>query len=313
MSDSRPSWGIVSTVRGSTPDILRFVAYHLDLGVDRMHIYLDEPNPKAFNALNRHPKVEVRNCDDGFWANRKRARPEKHQTRQTANATFTYRKASEDWLAHIDVDEFLWADRPMAQLLAEVPPEIPGVRVRPIEAMAGGADLYKAYIPTGPNRDGLVQALYPNYGAFVLGGFFSHVQGKLFVRTGLPKISFRIHNLFQNGEILPCKVELPDVDLCHRHAPNWDHWLAHYRFRLERGSYQPGMSPNVARDRGGMNMNELLSWIEAEGGMDGLRAFFDEISGADSGVRARLEGQNLIRHRPLELDEKLGKHFPGSI
>ncbi len=308
-----PTWGIVSTVRGSAPDILRFVAYHLDLGVDRMYIYLDEPNPKAFNALNRHSKVAVRNCNDGFWANRKRERPEKHQTRQTANATFTYRKASEDWLAHIDVDEFLWPERSVAKLLAEVPDEIPGMRVRPIEAIAGGDDLYKAYIPTGSNRDSIVQALYPNYGAFVLAGFFSHVQGKLFARTGLPKISFRIHNLFQNGDPLPCKGELPSVDLCHRHAPDWEHWLAHYRFRLKHGSYQPGMSPNVARERGGMNKNELFSWIEAEEGMDGLRAFFDEISGADADVRKRLEQQGLIRHRPLDLDQKLRKHFPGSV
>jgi len=313
MSVKKPSWGIVSTVRGSASDILRFVAYHLDIGVDRMYVYLDEPNPKAFNILNRHPKVEVRNCDAGFWGYRKRERPEKHQIRQTANATFTYRKADEDWLAHIDVDEFLWPEHPIPDLLANVPGHIPGVRVRPIEAMAGGQDFYKAHIPSSQDRDGLVQELYPNYGAFVLGGFLSHVQGKLFVRTGLPQINFRIHNLFQNGKLLPCRVELPSVDLCHRHAPDWDHWLAHYRFRLERGSYQPGMSPNVPREHGGMNKNELLSWIEAEDGMDGLRAFFDEISGADANVRARLEQHGMIRHRPLNLDERVAKHFPGSI
>ncbi len=313
MTDNAPTWGIVSTVRGSAPDILRFAAYHLDLGVDRMYIYLDEPNPRAFNVLNRHPRIEVRNCDDRFWAYRKRERPERHQIRQTANASFTYRKADVDWLAHIDVDEFLWSETSIPDLLADVPEHIPGVRVRPIEALAGIDDLYKAYIPSGPDRDGILQEIYPNYGAFVLGGFFSHVQGKLFVRTGQPGINYRIHNLFQNGEICPCKVELPGVDLCHRHALDWDHWLAHYRFRLERGSYQPGMSPNVPRERGGMNMNELLSWIEAEGGQDGLRAFYDEISGADTEVRGRLEQYGMIRHRPLELDEKLRKHFPGSV
>lgn len=306
-------WGIVSTVRGAASDILRFAAYHLDLGVDQMYLYLDEPNPKAFNALNRHPKIEVRNCDAGFWAYRQRERPDKHQIRQTANASFTYRKADTDWLAHIDVDEFLWSERPIAEVLSDVSKDIPGVRIRPIEAIANVDDLYKAYIPKSPDREDIVQSLYPNYGAFVLGGFFSHVQGKLFARTGLPQINFRIHNLFQNGEILPTRTELTEVDLCHRHAPDWDHFLAHYRFRMERGSYQPGMSPNVPRDQGGMNKNELLSWIEAEEGLSGLRAFFDEISGADPAVRARLEQRDLIQHRPLSLDQKLGKHFPGSV
>ncbi len=310
---AKPTWGTVSTVRGAAPDILRFVAYHLDLGVDRMHVYLDEPCPKAFNALNRHPKVEVRNCDDGYWANRQRARPDKHQVRQTANASFTYRKASEDWLLHIDLDEFLWPYRPVADLLAGVAPDTPFVRVRPEEAVAEAKDLYKAYIPSGPDRAATVQALYPNYGSFVKGGFLSHLQGKVFARTGLPGINFRIHGLFQHGERLICKAELAEAALCHRHAPDWENWLAHYRFRLERGSYKPGMTPNVPRDEGGMNMNELLGWIEAEEGIDGLRAFFDEISGAHPDVRARLEQHGLIRHRPLDLDRKLAKHFPGSI
>ena len=73
------------------------------------------------------------------------------------------------------------------------------------------------------------------------------------------------------------------------------------------------MSPNVPRELGGMNKNELLAWIEAEGGQDALRTFFDELSGADPLVHARLEQSGLIRHRPLHLDEKLAKHFPGSV
>ncbi|WP_281971992.1 glycosyltransferase family 2 protein [Ruegeria faecimaris] len=312
MPDNVPSWGIVSTIRGSAPDILRFAAYHLDLGADRMYLYLDEPCPAAFNALNRHPRIEIRNCDEGYWANRKRERPDKHQVRQTANASFTYRKAEVDWLAHIDLDEFLWPQSDLGAILAEIPQHIPAVRVRPIEPVGGTEDLYKAYIPAGQGRDGIVQALYPNFGGFVLAGFLSHVQGKLFVRKGLPKINFRIHNLFQDGEILPTKVELPQVDLCHRHAPDWDHWLAHYRFRFEKGSYQPGMSPNVPREQGGMNMNELLSWIEKEDGAHGLRVFYDEISGADQEVRTRLEKFGLIKYHPLDLDGKVAKHFPGS-
>ena len=65
-------------------------------------------------------------------------RPVKHQVRQTQNATFTYhRKAEVDWLAHIDVDEFLWPAEPLAPLLAALPADIPYARVRPIEALSG--------------------------------------------------------------------------------------------------------------------------------------------------------------------------------
>ncbi len=299
-------------MRGSTRDILGFVAYHLDLGADHMYIYLDEHNRQAFRTLRRHPKVTVRSCDDAFWERRKRKKPDKHQVRQTVHATYTYNHTDLDWLTHIDIDEFLWPQVPICDLLRDVPSQVPAVRVRPIEALSVGQDLYKAFIPAGPDRETLVQSIYPTFGAFVQGGFLSHVQGKLFVRTGMKNLNFRIHNLFRNKELLPCKTELPQVDLCHRHAPDWDHWLAQYRFRMERGSYQPGMVPNVHRDRGGLNMNELLGWIEAEGGEAGLRAFFDELSGADPQVRAQLDELGMILHRPLDLDAKLKKHFPGS-
>jgi hypothetical protein len=313
MTQANPTWGIVSTTRAPLADILRFAAYHLDLGVDRLVIFLDEPNRRAVRILREHPRIGVRVCNDAYWQRRKRARPEKHQVRQSFNANLIYRQTDLDWLAHIDVDEFLWSDTPIPDLLSAVPRHIPAVRVRPIEALTGDDDLYKAFIPAGSRRDELVEEIYPVYGGFVLGGFLGHVQGKLFVRTGLPNLRDRIHNLYQNGTFLPCKTELTGVDLCHRHAPDWDHWLAHYRFRLARGSYQPGGTLNVARERGGLNKHELLSWIEEDQGIEGLRAFFNEIGGADPNVRKRLHEHGMIRHRPLELEEKVAKHFPGSL
>jgi len=304
------TWGIVSMVRGSVDEILGFAAHHLELGADRLYIFLDEPNRPAYRTLRRHPKISARVCDPAYWQERNLTRPEKHQVRQTRHASSTYRKTDLDWLAHIDVDEFLWAGKPVRDVLQSVPSDIPAVRVRPMEAVAFGTDLYKAHIPIGPERHGLVEEIYPNFGAFVLGGFLSHVRGKLIVRTGMKKLSFRIHNLYQNKELLPCKFEMPGLELCHRHAPDWDHWIAHYPFRMERGSYNPNNSPNLPRELGGLNKHELHRWIEAERGTEGLRAFYDEMSAALPEVQERLKAHDMIRYRPLNLDEKIAKHFP---
>ncbi|EEE38849.1 hypothetical protein RKLH11_2695 [Rhodobacteraceae bacterium KLH11] len=312
MTQDGPTWGIVCTTRAPLDDILRFAAHHIDLGVDRLHVFLDEPNRRAVRVLRRHPKIEIRVCNGEFWQRRGIERPEKHQVRQSHNATFIYRQTDLDWLAHIDIDEFLWPHAPVKNVLADIPSDTLAARIRPMEALCGGEDMYKAYIPSGPERAALVETLYPNFGGFVLGGFLSHVQGKIFVRSGLKYLKDRIHNVYQSNVIVPARLEIPQIELCHRHAPDWEHWLAHYRFRLERGSYQPGMSPNAPRHMGGLNMHELLSWIEAEQGEVGLRAFYDELSGADPNVQARLKDQGLLRHRPLNLGEKVTKHFPGT-
>ncbi|KIC44566.1 glycosyl transferase family 2 [Ruegeria sp. ANG-S4] len=312
MTQDNPTWGIVCTTRAPLDEILRFAAYHIDLGVDRLHLFLDGPNRRAVRVLRQHPKIEIRVCNEAFWQRRGIERPEKHQVRQSHNATFIYRQTDLDWLLHIDIDEFLWPITPVQAILSKIPADVPAARIRPIEALSGQDDMYKAYIPSGPDRVRLVEQIYPNYGGFVLGGFLSHVQGKLFVRSGLKDLKDRIHNIHQNNQLLPITTELPQIELCHRHAPDWDHWQAHFRFRLERGSYQPGMAPNVARHKGGLNMHELLSWIEAEQGERGLRAFYDELSGADPDVRNRLQAHGLLRHRPLKLEEKRAKHFPRS-
>ena len=39
----------------------------------------------------------------------------------------------------------------------------------------------------------------------------------------------------------------------------------------------------------------------------------NEAQMADPEVLERLEDNELIRHRPLDLDQKVAKHFPGTI
>ena len=67
MPDQTTKWGVVATIKAPAQDVLRFAAYHLDLGAHRLFIYLDEPNPEAYAPLKNHSKVRVFSCDDAFW------------------------------------------------------------------------------------------------------------------------------------------------------------------------------------------------------------------------------------------------------
>ncbi|KIC29929.1 glycosyltransferase family 2 protein [Leisingera sp. ANG-M6] len=304
-------WGIVSTIKADTRAILDFAAYHLDLGAHRLHIYLDEPNPEAYTHLKQHPKVRVTTCDASHWKRLKKHRPVKHQVRQTLNATHAYERIQTEWIAHIDVDEFLWPSFDLGQMLAALPQGVLCARVRPLEALAGREGEFKAMIPKGPEREAEVRAVYPAFGGFLKGGFLSHTAGKVIARTGLPNAELRIHNLFQEGGTVSESHELVQADLCHCHAASWEHWQSVYRYRLERGSYRPELGPGYARIMGGLNTHELLSLIEEEYGENGLRSFFDEISAKDPAVYRKLQERGLLRNRPLGLAEKRQKHFPG--
>ncbi|MGR3758807.1 glycosyltransferase family 2 protein [Roseobacteraceae bacterium NS-SX3] len=312
MADRDVKWGLVSTIKAEPQDILAFAAWHLEAGAHRLFLYLDAPCPAAQPFLKAHPKIRVVECGERYWLQRRKQVPEKHQERQTLNATRAYRRQARDvdWLAHIDVDEFLWSERPIAEQLAELPAGVHCARVRPIEALAGDPAAFKAAIPPGPDRSRIAGRLYPRFGSFLKAGMLSHTQGKLFLRTGLEDVQFRIHNVFCKGEENPGQAELAGVDLCHLHASSWEDWLAQYRYRLAKGSYRADLSPARPREAGGVTLHELLSAVEAENGLAGLRAFFGEVCGSPE-LRARLEAEGLLRLRPLPLEQLRRKHFPG--
>lgn len=282
-----PTWGLVATVKAPTREILDFAAHHLDLGAHRVFIYLDAPDPAAQAALRAHPKCRVILCDEDYWRRRKRrGRPARHQPRQSLNATHCLdRRPQVDWLAHVDVDEFLWPATPLGEQLGALPASAISARVRPIEALApdpgdpppSGTRWFKSCALAQSRRREETDAIYPGFGPHLNGGFLSHVAGKVFVRTGLDGLSLRIHNALRHGVRDDAPALLPDTRLCHLHAERWDHWQARYRFRLQQGSYRPGLKPAPLSDGGALTLHALLASLEETGGDAALRRFYTEI------------------------------------
>ncbi|SFO20527.1 Glycosyl transferase family 2 [Roseovarius lutimaris] len=318
-----PTWGVVATIKAPARDILSFAAHHLDLGAHRVHVYLDAPNEAAEAALRAHPKCRVILCDEGYWRRRRRkGRPDAHQPRQSLNATHCLnRRPQVDWLAHIDVDEFLLPDRPLSAQLAALPAETLSARARPIEALApdpadppqDGQQWFKSCARFQGRRREETNDIYPTFGPHLNGGFVSHVAGKVFVRTGLENISLRIHNAFVDNVMDDRPVELAETRLCHLHAPSWEHWQSAYAYRLRHGSYREGLKAAPMIDGAGLNMHALFSLLEADGGETALRRFFDEVCTATPDLRARLAAHGHLHSVALDLDRKRALHFPDHV
>lgn len=318
MADHTPRWGIVSTIKAPVKDIADFAAHHLDLGAHRLYIYLDDANEAAIRALKPHPRIRIFRADRDNW--RGPHYPEKHQPRQTANARHAYRRKAGDvdWLAHIDVDEFLISDSDIGDQLGALSDDCLCARVRPIEALSSdgvtdipaGRTCFKAMTNDRKIRQAQTEEIYPTYGSHLNGGFLSHVAGKLFFRTGIEDLSMKIHNVQLNGVQNPGQVELTTTKLAHFHAKSWDDFIAAYGYRLAKGSYRAELAPNRSRDAGGMSMHELLGFIEENEGQAGLKRFYDEVCRATPNLRNRLERHGLLYCLTLDLDAKRARHFP---
>jgi len=311
-------WGVVSTLKAPTRDVLNFAAYHLEQGAHRLYLYLDASDDPSYAHLKAHPKVRVTRTDDAYWQS-KGKRPNKHQPRQTINAADAYAKRVEvDWLTHIDHDEFLVSDVSISARLARLSPKCLCARVRPLEALetqtpSARKQPFKSFALPMPERRQITQALYPTYGNQLNGGFLSHVAGKMIYRTGLEGFSVKIHNAFLKDEQNPGQQEIPEIQLCHLHADTYEKWRAHYAYRKSKGAYRAELKAPFDRNKGGINLHSLLNGIEKTEGEQGLRAFYTEVCSARDDLLAGLETHGLLHWHDLDLDTSRAKHFPDAL
>ena len=313
------SWGIVATIKAHPKEVLNFVAYHLEQGADHLFIFLDNDNPVAQAALAELDQVTVLRTDDDYWLARNNKRPAKHQVRQTMNATYAYENAGNlDWLAHIDVDEFLCPGDSILETLASIAPDVVCARVHPAEALATdgiegldpGATYCKAWMPAEIKRRDLESQIYPSFGGYIRGGFVSHFVGKIFVRTGQENLTFRIHRATIKGQEIEPQIALQDVELCHRHITGWESWQKVMGFRMRKGSYRADLKPTRPAEVGGMSLHDLFTFLENQGGDAPLRAFFEEVCLARPELLETLKSHDLLRVYHLNLDAKRKKQFP---
>lgn len=316
MSQSGPRWGIVATILAPPDEILRFAAHHLRLGAHRLYLFLDAPSPVE-ERLRAHPRVRVICTDERYWRQRG-GRPRRHQFRQVRNATRAYARASGEiaWLAHIDVDEFLevrGGHGCVADHLAAVPSELAYARVPVVEALYDpgfepGERMFKVYEPNGLASLYQRRIAYPAFGRYLKGGFLGHVVGKVFLRTGLPDITFRIHTARQGaGELAPTHP-LTGLDLCHFHAPTPERFLSRFAYRHTHGAYRAEIGHHSTARRAGKTLHELFEALRAEEGEAGLLRFYHEICTARPELVVLLEQHgHLRRYRALGAREADGE------
>lgn len=297
-------WGIVSMIKAPLHQVAEFAAYHLDLGADRLHLYLDTTAPETAAVLSNHPKITVTTCDAAFWETQKKPRMKAHQMRQTWVATQAYQTTDVDWLAHIDVDEFLLPPAPVHDLLAQMPDDAAMLRLPPAELLAGsqGDELFKLLPKYGGQKKSALTSIYPTFGAHLPGGFISHREGKNFLRTGLMGIRFGIHAALQDSRLITNRVKQDGFYVGHAHAPNWDFFRDHMAFRMTRGSYRKS-------DEAKFRLLDILTLLQEDMGEDGLRQFFTEVCEATPSLIAALDTHNMLLRRPLDLTAKVERHF----
>ena len=295
-------WGTVSLVKAPLPRIAAFAAHHLDLGADRLHLYLDEPHPEAVAYLSRHPRIEVTTCDADWWEGQKKPRMKTHQLRQAWVATQTYQRSDLDFLAHVDVDEFILSETALKPHLAALPADIAAVHLPPAELLAGTSDCFKLTPADAGQEKAVLEDIYPTFGGHLRGGFVSHREGKLMARCGIPGLRFGLHALLLNGQPASNRMALPRVRLGHAHAPDWETFRRHLAFRMTQGSYRKTEDERLG-------LHDILELVQQDEGEAGLRGFFAEVCEGNPRLIAALEAHGMLLRAPLDIAAKICRVF----
>lgn len=305
------SWVTVSTVRAPLADIARFAAHHLDMGAAEVVLYLDDPDPDTVAFFEPFSKVTVIECSDAYWADEGKPRPKAHQLRQTHNATRTYANlaSSTNWVIHLDVDEFLMSQRPIADCLADVSVGDAAAIARTVEGLACDDGPVQAFKTThrqaGVNSTKL-NTVYPTFGPHLHGGFVGHSVGKSFTRAHLQTSGIRlgIHGPRRDGNDCANRTVLSDIVLGHIHVSNWTEFTSKLAFRRDFGSYR-----SLAKVQSRLGVGELLGFLVENEGEEGLRQFYEEVCMDSPELRRKLRKYKMLKLYDLDLDAKVARIF----
>jgi hypothetical protein len=239
-------------------------------------------------------RVHVTRCDAAHWARLGCDRPAKHQERQRRNLCHVYQSTDMDWVLHIDVDEFLLADRPVSALLSAVPREVPTVKAAPFEGLSGrrtDADIYASRQFRGVVADAaLRQALFGRFAAALEHGILSHRAGKSFFRAKVAGLVPGVHFAKIGDSTTEAQQFHADLTLLHFHADDRDHWVANAHRRARHGAY-----------RFKAPLRKLLLGLDPAG----LAEFHAAVHKTDDAQLALLREAGLLIEADLHLGDKV--------
>jgi hypothetical protein len=201
------SWGVYSQLKAPVEQVEAFVVYHLRMGAEQLFLFFDDPEDPAIAHVENKERVTVIRCDQAYWAGVPEVEKAQVIQRQAFNSVAALRLAHEralQWLVFIDVDELLYASRPISSMFAEVPHHIDTVVFVPLEAVPESIDPSCPFssgwfrsVPCSVRRRRIVLMVAVLLGckrSFVGQRYFrGHNQGKSAVRLSANPLCMRAH------------------------------------------------------------------------------------------------------------------------
>lgn len=199
----------VTTIKAPIYQTIDFVNYHLNIGIDHMYLFFDNPNDKAIDILKNYEKITCIRCEDKYWRILKKSQKLSIENKQRFNSKIALKMALQkgyDWIAHIDSDELIYVKKPLKEMLKNVGKEIDFIRLPNLEAVPTKIEYKNIF------RE--IKIFRRNFGKFSKKFFKGHSSGKsitrinkkienLGIHSPVPKKDFKLNYKFSlRGRVL---------------------------------------------------------------------------------------------------------------
>lgn len=260
----KSNWSVVATVKAPKEVIDIFINHYLNIGAEKIYLYLDDPNDRSIKDFYKdNIKIDIQVCDKEYWAidykfhNLKYAgRSDAVERRQEHNLVHAIQKCQTKWILCVDIDELIYSEREVSSILKEIPDNIFSLRIKPYEAiyLANAPITMKEVFATRyfKHRNTRIDwcfwnKIYPKE-YIHKNGLFGHITGKAFLRTDVPLKYPALHNPYSIDVELKSVFLINEIKLLHYEALTVDFFIEKTLNRLNKVFYTPSLDkPSVDR------------------------------------------------------------------
>ncbi len=245
--------GIVSTVRTPQEQLLMFVRYHLNLGVDHVVLFFDDAEDVGASVFNNESRVTAVVCTSLYWREQIGNKPNAIEDRQIVNANLGAKILSShncQWLIHIDSDELLHSKNSIKHIFNNCDHD--GIRFTLLEALPTKEKYGHIFKPTLFKKKAGVKSrelasLLGCRNTLLDGEYFrGHTSSKMAVRMSDRIKQFKIHD----AEAIDGHLNVyssPEIFLLHYDCVGIESWKEKWDRRIDGSGMAKGLRKNRAK------------------------------------------------------------------
>jgi hypothetical protein len=228
---------IISTVKAPLGQLQMYVNYHLNLGIDEVILFFDDPLDEGIKFFSNYKNVTVVPCSSEYWTQKTKKRPPISLGRQIVNVNEGVKIATSKnctWMTHIDCDELIYPLKDIKQVLRNC--QADALKFSLMEAVSEQETYEHIFIPTLfkkiPNKLQIWAAKILGCSqCFCEGEYFrGHNSSKMLIKIS-PKIKkYGIHQPEQWDDDTIIK-EIKELRLLHYDSIGLSNWKAKFEGR----------------------------------------------------------------------------------